>query len=187
MVSMTRAFEFLSTFNEGEVPMEADEKAIEELIDQLKTFSDNYDLLCYLDLEDYDKDSDLWDNPDFLSKIRYFAERSVGQASFDIGKHIQGDSIMIYREITAPPDWTPDDPTVPLGIYWSWNKNAAEAHWGKFSAGHVKFLMTGKVNIADVDWAHTLAVNAHPSSSEECEIYVPNDSDVELLDWRQVK
>lgn len=86
---------------------------------------------------------------------------------------------ILYRVITAPEDWRPD--SRHPGIYWSWDKNAAEAHWGEFANGHVTWRMTAAVNMRDVDWPTTFAMNADPSYESEREIRLKDNAPVRMI------
>lgn len=90
----------------------------------------------------------------------------------------QGNAIL-YRVITADPTWKPGDRHP--GIYWSWDQDAAEAHWGSFGNGHVKFRMTARINSSVVDWTTTLAQNIQPDYEDEKEIRIKENAAVEIL------
>lgn len=85
----------------------------------------------------------------------------------------------LYRVITAPANWTPGDRHP--GIYWSWDKDAADAHWGDFSDGQVKWRMTGIINMRDVDWESTISMNILPDYKDEREIRIKEGSPVKLV------
>ena len=93
----------------------------------------------------------------------------------------RGGNAILYRMITAPADWKPDDRHP--GIYWSWEEDAAEAHWGDFRRGHVRWLLTAKVN---VDWTATLAMNVQPDYASEKEIRLKDNAPLELLNVERV-
>ena len=94
-----------------------------------------------------------------------------------------GNEIVIYREITASEDWlsSAEIITEALGVFWSWDKNAAEAHWGAFGSGHVHWLIVSKVPKGRVDWPDTLAKNASFSQEDEKEIEVMEGTPLPLL------
>ena len=55
-----------------------------------------------------------------------------------------------------------------LGIYWSYDTDKAEAHWGD---GGVEYLLQSRVNARYVDWESTLTMNLHPTIGyEEAEV-----------------
>lgn len=66
-----------------------------------------------------------------------------------------------------------------LGIYWSWDKDAAESHWG-YGKG-VEIQLKALVNINDIDYDLTIVANVHPSYTEEREINIKPNSKVEIL------
>jgi hypothetical protein len=105
---------------------------------------------------------------EFKSKLKYWAIDRVEEAYWNIEQKMKGDTIRVYRVITAPPDWTPGDRH--LGIYWSWDEHAAEAHWGEFGTGHVKWRLIADVTSRQIDWVSTLAANGSPDLENEKEI-----------------
>jgi hypothetical protein len=91
----------------------------------------------------------------------------------------------LYRVITAPADWKPD--ARHPGIYWSWDKNAADAHWGDFSEGNVKWRIAAEVNMSVVDWTTTLAMNIMPDYEDEKEIRIRENSPVNIIGVEQIR
>ena len=65
-----------------------------------------------------------------------------------------------------------------VGIWWSWDPHAAEAHWG--GATHARgFLLAGEVAYGDVNWPATFYANL--ASAEEREIQVKPGAPIRLL------
>ena len=64
-----------------------------------------------------------------------------------------------------------------VGIWWSWDPQAAEAHWGGTHARG--FLLAGEVAYDDVNWPATFAANL--TSAEEREIQVKPGAPIRLL------
>lgn len=88
--------------------------------------------------------------------------------------------VVIYREITAVPEWRPT-PAQPLGIYWSYEKDAAEAHWAGSGENQVAFLLEGKTAIDSIDWIMTLVQNAQPDYQQEKEVRLRKRAPIELV------
>lgn len=90
-------------------------------------------------------------------------------------------TINIWREITAPKNWHPAS-RKHIGVYWSWDKHAAHAHWGSFKSGHVKWLLGAIAHVDQVDWNSTIALNLNPSlGSEEKEIRLYDNVEIVLV------
>jgi len=53
-----------------------------------------------------------------------------------------------------------------LGIYWSWDERAAEAHWGN-SAHNNDALIKSSIKEEYIDWRNTLYANMDMSLGEE--------------------
>lgn len=100
--------------------------------------------------------------------IRYVDER-FGETWANIDHHMVDGKLPIYRVITAPPDWEPDPNRHP-GIYWSWDKRAADAHCGDYKPGHVKWMMEAIAGIDDIDWEETYFLNIGDLGDDEREI-----------------
>lgn len=85
----------------------------------------------------------------------------------------------LYRVITAPDDWQPDPNRHP-GIYWSWDEEAAQAHWGNHNGTNTEWMLEAAVDEDAVDWIETLARNVMPVWEEEREIRLKKDAPVEI-------
>lgn len=66
-----------------------------------------------------------------------------------------------------------------LGIYWAWNQDAAEAHWG---VDGKPFVLHGMLRPQDVDWKQTVYKNAY-SLRDECEIETNKDAYVQIVGY----
>ena len=54
-----------------------------------------------------------------------------------------------------------------LGIYWSFDSNSAEAHWGHNQNTPVEVLIKSSVNEEYVNWVDTIMLNMNPQLGEE--------------------
>lgn len=124
-------------------------------------------------------------SPEFMAKFVQWSKDEV-EAMFDQLKQLfKADTLWIWREITAPEDWKPD-PTEHPGKYWSWDKDAAEAHWGGGN-DDVKWLLSAKVTFEQINWVDTLAQNATPYYADEKEITLWPNSPVKIESYQQRK
>ncbi len=144
------------------------------------------------DIEFDDDGTGLGDEPnvdanseEFKSWFINWIEEQVWDAWGNFAHLFDGDgNATLYRVITAPRDWTPGDRHP--GIYWSWDEDAAEAHWGDFSDGQVKWRLTGVINMRDVDWTTTLSMNVQPDYKDEKEIRIKDGAPVKLMKVEQI-
>lgn len=67
----------------------------------------------------------------------------------------------------------------PIGRYWSYAKDAAEAHWGNFEEGRHEILLYGVARLEDIDWQTSVVMNAH--SNEEKELRLKETASIRLL------
>lgn len=123
-------------------------------------------------------------DPTFLAAFHKWAYHRIDEAFGEIDYHITGGTIQVWREITAPRNWTPAGRHP--GGYWSYEKDAAEAHFGSFTSGHVKWLIEAVINVRDIDWVSTLAANANPDVGNEKEITLAGERPVHIVSYVRV-
>jgi hypothetical protein len=142
----------------------------------------------YEDYEDEDgniiDDEDIIETPEFVEYVQSELESKFEEVKYDIGYITKNGWITIYREMTVDPRWLNNlKRNKRLGIYWSWDKHAAEAHWGSFGKGHRSILLVSQVKEIHVDWVDTFKLNIHPSlGEEEKEIRLFKNTPIKLLD-----
>ena len=65
------------------------------------------------------------------------------------------DGATCWRDITIPGNMNPTN--IPqLGIYWAIERDAAEAHWGKFGHHQTTVTYEGIIDFHNVDWYGTM-------------------------------
>jgi hypothetical protein len=106
----------------------------------------------------------------FNNNIHDYCLECVRNVYYNIYSKFRNGRLTIWRMIIAPPDWKPD--LRHPGIYWSYDENAAEAHWGNFDNGNVNWLLKSSVTFNQIDWASTLSKNADPEFEDEKEITI---------------
>lgn len=104
---------------------------------------------------------------EYESLVDYDREQAERAAWTDIQNHYEDfwntvnydldTPIRVWRRITAP-SVQAIDLTCP-GLYWSWEKDAAEAHWGTFAKGYKTFTIVAEIPRASVDWPQTIYAN----------------------------
>ena len=99
----------------------------------------------------------------------------------------EGSNIRIWRAMTVSDDWIEHlvSQGKHLGIYWSWDKKAAYAHWGsRGRLGHMNRNHRAKIQaVVDenaVNWPVTLAINADSLAEVEREIRLFKGSPVKI-------
>ncbi len=86
--------------------------------------------------------------------------------------------IEVWRMITVTEKWNPI--AYPLGLYWSYEEENAEAHWGDDGEQHA--LLHARVHLSQIDIATTIMQNAMNSYKREKEIRVRDGGWVDLID-----
>lgn len=87
-----------------------------------------------------------------------FAEMKIEEVFEQImaGATQTNNMVHVYRAIEAGPDWYPNEwRTQPLGIYWSYEFSAAEAHWAH-GKHEWHWLIEAEAPIGSIDWHITL-------------------------------
>lgn len=81
------------------------------------------------------------------------------------------DKIKIYRSIRVDDNWLNHLKTQGkrLGIYWSWDYDGAESHWGDFNKKN-EVVIESEINEKYINWEETIYQNIHPNYQEEKEI-----------------
>jgi hypothetical protein len=113
---------------------------------------------------DYD---DIHILPRFKKWLNYEVESTIEDAMYEIKSHIKGGLITIWRDMTVTDEWLTALPSTGarLGRYWSFEEDAAEAHWGGSEGNTIKIQTT--VPESYIDWQQTITANIDPAIGEE--------------------
>ncbi len=141
-----------------------------------------YDYKYQNDIDEDEDDDDITETPEFLQFVQDQLEDSFYEAKYEIENTIKNGYITIFRDMTVKPKWFDKlEKHKHLGIYWSWDKQSAEAHWGKFDSGHRTIKMVSKIKEKYVDWQDTFELNINPTlGSEEREIRLFKNTPIKL-------
>jgi hypothetical protein len=112
----------------------------------------------------YDVDDEDIDRDDFLAWVEEDLKFKVDELiRFYKSEVIKNGRVSIWRKITVSDDWM--DHFIKegkhLGIYWTWDPDAAETHWGDYSKKSTA-LIEATVPENGVDWEKTLRINVEP-------------------------
>jgi hypothetical protein len=103
----------------------------------------------------------------------------VNNYYYEIHSQVENGAIECYRMITAPKTWKIDQQHP--GLFWSWDLDAADAHWGKFNKGDVRWLITAQIPELSIDWIKTLVQNGHESYKDEKEVRIFDSAAVNVI------
>ena len=106
-----------------------------------------------------------------IDKMLNHVDDLLDRAEYRDGK------ILLYREITLE-DVAHYD-TTKLGVYWTPNIMAAQAHWGYGARSNNPYLIRAWVSFDDIDWNATWRANLH--LPDECEFQLKSQVAVEVL------
>jgi len=102
--------------------------------------------------------------------MKYEAEYKFDEVINMISDQIKNDNIEIFRIITVGKNWIKhlEKQGNHLGIYWSFDEDAAEPHWGyNNSKKQIKALIKSLIDQKYVDWVRTIRANLTLSTGEE--------------------
>lgn len=122
-------------------------------------------------LTDVDRE-EIENTPDFKNWFKYELMNRYDDAVDRISEKIKPDgNIDIWRRITVDDEesrWINHlaDAGKHLGIYWSWDERAAEAHWGN-AAHHNDALIKSSIKEEYIDWRNTIYANMDISLGED--------------------
>ena len=117
-------------------------------------------------------DEEIENTKEFKNWFVYELRARYGDAVDKITDKIKPDgTIDIWRRITVDDEenrWINHlaDAGKHLGIYWSWDERAAEAHWGN-AARHNDALIKSSIKEEYIDWKNTLYANMDMSLGED--------------------
>lgn len=144
--------------------------------------------------EEYIQFRDRWSEEnveEYLEGLADDAYRIVGDLRYMI-KH-NGGMVDIWRAMTVPDNYTNHLETQgkSLGIYWSWDEEAPDTHWGmknrttkignKISLPNT-VIIHSEVREEFVNWRQTIFANGHPTLSDEKEITLFKGTPLKILD-----
>lgn len=121
--------------------------------------------------EDMD-DADIEAMPEYKEFLIDELRNKFGDAFDEIFKHIKNGKIVLYRDITVRKDWLEHlskNPKSRLGKYWSWDADAADAHWGNF--GQVITTVVIEIPEKYVDWTETFQANLKIEEEKEITLF----------------
>lgn len=118
----------------------------------------------------------------FENFISGYADELVSTAAAEIECNIEvsQDGIRIWRSIMVEDDWLQNGiRSRGLGVCWSFERDAAECHYGDFSEGMREVRLEALVDPGDVDWHATIRLNS--TLEEERELRLRDDAFVHVV------
>jgi len=156
------------------------------LPDEIDNYIVNYKMENdYDDIYDEDDNEEIEKSKDFENWLKYELEMKYDEVSDRITDLIENNELILYRKMTVDNDWIEklnNNQVKRLGTYWSYEEDAAEAHWG-YTNSKDELLLVGKININYIDWAQTFSANLYLSTGEEeKEITLFKNTPIEILE-----
>ena len=116
-------------------------------------------------MEDKNNEEDFKKWLEYEMKFRFEEKQDEFDRLFSQG----GGKITLYRAMKVTKSWVKSltKPNAKLGIYWSYEEDAAEPHWGYGGKTSEDVLLQTSVTKDQVDWEGTYYANLSPSTGEE--------------------
>lgn len=140
------------------------------------------DGMDYMELED---DEEFLESEEFKNfceyELKFRAENTLDFFKNEVINH--DNTIDIWREMTVPDNYLShlNKEGKHLGIWWSWDPKAAEAHWGHNKPNYKVVLIQSRIDINYINWKPTIIANFHPMYLEEKEIQLYKNTPLEIL------
>ena len=116
-----------------------------------------------------DLEDDEIDEEDFLNWLQYDIKFKLEDlVDFYRREVIKNGRVTVWRKITVKESWMDHlaKEGKHLGVYWSWDPDAADTHWGDYSKPS-KALIEAEVPENGVDWEGTLINNIEPFTGDD--------------------
>lgn len=136
-----------------------------------------------------DEELKKWENDQLRKNAREWFDSHQKQWKIEIENkcHIENNKVKVYRALTVNIeeflDLLKKDQYQKgfngLGIFWAWDKNKADAHWGSFSDGETEILISGEVDFSFIDLDTSMILNFSPTLGlEEAEFQLLEGYDI---------
>ena len=113
------------------------------------------------------EDDEILDSERFKKWLKYEVEYKIEDAIDTLSGYIDNGIITMWRDMTVDDAWLKNLGTTGqrLGRYWSYERDAAEAHWGGKESNNIKIQIS--VNSEYIDWDQTIEANIDPNTGED--------------------
>jgi hypothetical protein len=176
--------DFLNNLNESFSDIDSTDILTDEFIKDFIESDECGGLLDYYiednNLDFNDKD-EIQNSDDFFNFIKSDLTSYYENFMDNIYDIISNNTLKIYRSITVDDDWL-DNFIIDnrnIGIYWSFDENAAEPHWGEYGKNEVIF--EALINENEIDWKTTIELNVNPTYSDEKEIRLFENTELNII------
>lgn len=145
----------------------------------------------YLNEKGLDEDEHDFDNivnsKDYFLFVKNELKISFEKAQDEIYSsldYINNNYFKIYREIHVDSKWVDNlsKNIKRLGIYWTYDKNRAEAYWGHDKSKNIVVTITAVIRENQVNWVETLQQNTDMYFSDEKEIRLFKNTPIQLIE-----
>lgn len=134
-----------------------------------------------------------WENNQLRKYAREWFDNHIDEWDEQIEKkcQVEGDHVLVYRALTVKDenefiDLLKNGKYIKgysgLGVFWSWDEDKADSHWGSYSEGEKEVLLKAKIHYSLIDIDTSLILNFSPSLGlDEAEFQLIEGNDIHLL------
>jgi len=143
-------------------------------------YADEYNI-DHSELEDNEEFKESQEFRDYFEEwMDYRTENVIQKFKYEIID--DNNNIPIWRHMSVKENWIDhlNNYGKHLGVFWSWDESAAEAHWGH-NRGLKLMIIESVVNADVVDWKQTIIVNIDPYQQVEKEIRLHKNTPLEII------
>jgi len=142
------------------------------------------DVFYDTEMEDEDETNDIIKSNDFQDWIYFELEHRFTELTYKFNELINNNKITLYRAMTVKKDYIKNlisNKIKHIGIYWSYDEDGAETHWGFNLKITDTIIYEIKINQQYINWVDTIRLNLeHEYFNEEKEIRLFRNTPVEI-------
>ena len=156
------------------------------LIDNhIKTHEDSYYYITSYkyeeNIEEDIDDEEIIESDDYKKWLKYEVENKLDNKKYEFNELFKNNKCTIYRKISVNNEWFNNllNDTKNMGIYWSYEKDAAETHWGYANENKPNIVeLVTTINSNQVNWDMTYMLNIEPYLEDEKEIRLIENTEI---------
>lgn len=134
-----------------------------------------------------DTDEEILNSVEFKQFVYQDLHNNLSDAINEIENKIENGKLVLFRQMEVTQEWLENllYTGKHLGIYWTYDKETADAYWGK----NKPFTIIISIEIDEnyIDWDETLALNMNPTYSTEKEIRLFKNTPIKINSIERVK
>lgn len=155
--------------------------------DEITLYLENFKSTYEDALDDNITDEEIINSKEFKHFVYKQLEENLSEAITQIEEKIQNGKLILFRQMEVTQEWLENLSYngKHLGIYWTYDKEAADAYWGKNKPFTI--IISIEIDEKYINWKETLALNMNPTYSTEKEIRLFKNTPIKINSIERVK